>query len=126
MGRAGQDMVSLRALAGASSIIIAVAASASTVENWCSSVAAVLATALVLVSLNYLLWRIWVSSRARRKAAGGGCVGRLPAPVPVLPAWCGFLGGHSLIMKPSKVCFGRLFIVIYFCSIWHQNIKYLL
>lgn len=110
-------MVSLLALAGASSIAAyAAAGCANTVENWCCSVAAVLATAISLVSLKYFLWRIWVvSSRARRKAAGvvvGGSPSRLPAPVPVLPAWCGFLGGHSLIMKPSKVCF-RCFIYVF-------------
>lgn len=119
MGRAKgrKDMVSLLALAGVSSIVAyAAAGCANTVENWCCSVAAVLATALSLVSLKYFLWRIWVvSSRARRKAAGGGSASKLPAPVPVLPAWCGFLGGHSLIMKPSKVCF-RLLVPGYFFS----------
>lgn len=75
------------------------------VESWCFSVAAVFVTTLSLITLNYVAWRIWVSARARRhKAAGrGGSARSLPAPVPVLPAWCGFLGGHSLIIQPSKV-----------------------
>lgn len=112
-----QDMAtSLLAYGGAPiTTTIPAAGTANTVEIWCCSVAAVLGTALALVSLSYLLWRIWVSSRARRKAAGGRSAARsLPAPVPVLPAWCGFLGGHSLIIKPSKVL---IIFLVYFVRV---------
>lgn len=37
----------------------------------------------------------------------------LPTPVPVMPRWLGFFGGHTLLVKPQKV---KSYEVYFTCS----------
>lgn len=61
-------------------------------------------TILALIGSQYIMWRSWEESRARKHVRVPG--GRLPSPVPALPKWLGFIGGHTLLVKPTGV---RLF-----------------
>lgn len=57
---------------------------------------------LAVTILAYTSWKSLESARVRqivRNDAGG----TLPMPAPLLPKWCGFVGGHTLLIKPSKV-----------------------
>lgn len=73
--------------------------------------------AAVLVVLSavtyYVCWRWSENARVRRMAkkranssSGGGpgsAAAELPSPVPVLPRWLPFIGGHTLQLGTEKV-----------------------
>lgn len=56
---------------------------------------------LVAAFLSYLWWWKWTRNRKGFRGAGTGHV--LPSPVPALPAWMGYFGGHTLLIRPEKV-----------------------
>jgi len=67
-----------------------------------------LATAVALALASYFLWWRWLQRLEFLRSSS-----RLPSPLAALPRWFGFIGGHSLLMKPGKVgdrvrCFGPL------------------
>lgn len=58
---------------------------------------------LVALLLSYAWWKSLKSSRASKLITRDGAVPSLPTPAMVLPTWCGFIGGHSLLLKQPKV-----------------------
>ena len=61
------------------------------------------ATAIALgtaTAAGYLWWR-WLESARRRKFVRGSS--KLPSPMPALPNWFGFVGGHTLVFKLGHV-----------------------
>lgn len=64
--------------------------------------------AVVVVSgLTWYVCSRWSKAVRVRRAAESGRAGSssLPSPVPVLPTWLGFLGGHTLQMETEKVTY---------------------
>ncbi|CBN79213.1 cytochrome P450 [Ectocarpus siliculosus] len=59
---------------------------------------------LAWVALSYYWW--WRSSEAARVKnfvrSHSSSDGSLPSPMPALPRWCGFIGGHTLVMQPGE------------------------
>ncbi len=62
--------------------------------------AAKVATALVVAAVGSYYWWKWSEANRRRYRGRSGC---LPSPMPALPRWCGFLGGHALLLQSGKV-----------------------
>lgn len=65
---------------------------------------ATVALAVVSIVTYYLCWRWSETSRLRRMAKGrllGSST--LPSPIPLLPRWIPFIGGHTLQMKRREV-----------------------
>ena len=63
--------------------------------------AALVTTTLAVLTL--LWWRSAEAARVRKTKTSRGGSQVLPSPVPVLPRWLGFLGGHTLLINISKV-----------------------
>jgi len=63
--------------------------------------AASIATALGIAVVSYFYWWKWSEARRRQRFKRGS--GSLPSPMPVLPRWCGFVGGHTLLLEAGKV-----------------------
>ena len=63
---------------------------------------AVLVT-ITLAVLTLLWWWSAEAARARKTKTSRDGSQILPSPVPVLPRWLGFLGGHTLLINISKV-----------------------
>eukprot|EP00752_Nemacystus_decipiens_P014607 g13007.t1 len=64
--------------------------------------AAAIGTAIA-IALAFVWWRRSESIRVQnfvRGSGGQGC--SLPSPMPALPRWCGFAGGHTLNMETGK------------------------
>ena len=61
--------------------------------------------AVVVVStLTCHVCRRWFNARFRSMATSGRTgSSSLPSPVPILPRWLGFIGGHTLQMETAKV-----------------------
>ena len=61
------------------------------------------ALAMIAVIITMLLW--WRSTEATRvrKIVRRDGSQILPTPVPVLPRWLGFFGGHTVLINPPKV-----------------------
>lgn len=65
---------------------------------------ATLALAVVSTLTYYVCWRWSEIARVRRMAKVGRAGSpALPSPVPVLPRWIPFIGGHSLQLETEKV-----------------------
>lgn len=66
-----------------------------------------IATATAIAALSYFAWWRWSESmRARsfvRGSSSGGNISSLPSPMPALPRWCGFIGGHTFALKEGQV-----------------------
>lgn len=76
---------------------------------------ALLAT-LSVVALGYVWWRSSEATRVRKiigttSRSSSSC---LPSPVPFLPRWCGFIGGHTLNISPPKVLTTVLLCIVEF------------
>ncbi|CAM9660900.1 unnamed protein product [Pylaiella littoralis] len=70
--------------------------------NWYEGAAAAsVATTLAVTVLSYLWWKRSENARARNFVRGGPG-STLPSPVPALPRWCGFVGGHTMLIKKGK------------------------
>lgn len=65
---------------------------------WCEGV-------LTVITLVFLWWRSAEASRVRKKVRSSDTK-ILATPVPVLPRWLGFLGGHTLHANLPKVTCG--------------------
>ena len=63
--------------------------------------AALVTTTLAVLTL--LWWRSAEAARVRKTKTSRDGSQILPSPVPVLPRWLGFLGGHTLLINISKV-----------------------
>ncbi|CAN0228567.1 unnamed protein product [Pylaiella littoralis] len=65
---------------------------------------ATLVLATVSTATYYVCWRWSESARVRRMTKSGRAgSSSLPSPVPVLPRWLPFVGGHTLQMKSDKL-----------------------
>ena len=58
---------------------------------------------ITLAVLTLLWWRSAEAARVRKTKTSRDGSQILPSPVPVLPRWLGFLGGHTLLLNISKV-----------------------
>ena len=56
-----------------------------------------------LAVLTLLWWRSAEAARVRKTKTRRDGSQILPSPIPVLPRWLGFLGGHTLLIKIPKV-----------------------
>ena len=78
--------------------------------------AAPVATAVAVTVVSYGVWWRWSESRRVRNFVRGSSSGVnssiLPSPMPALPRWCGFAGGHTLLMKTGKVRFSRPLVLL--------------
>ena len=78
--------------------------------------AAPIATAVAVTVVSYGVWWRWSESRRVRNFVRGSSSGVnssiLPSPMPALPRWCGFAGGHTLLMKTGKVRFSRPLVLL--------------
>ena len=63
--------------------------------------AANVATALAIAACSYYFWWKWSEANRMRRFVRGS--GSLPSPMPALPRWCGFVGGHTFSLKSGKV-----------------------
>lgn len=71
--------------------------------------AATLALVVVSTGTYYVCWRWSEFARVRRMAKSGRAgSSSLPSPVPVLPRWLPFAGGHTLQLESEKVWCVRL------------------
>eukprot|EP00903_Cladosiphon_okamuranus_P016174 g14925.t1 len=65
--------------------------------------AASIAATVAVTVVSYALWWRWSESRrVRNFVRGSGGNSQLPSPMPVLPRWWGFLGGHTLLVRSGK------------------------
>ncbi|CAN0418983.1 unnamed protein product, partial [Ascophyllum nodosum] len=58
---------------------------------------------ITLAVLTLLWWRSAEAARVRKTKTSRDGSQILPSPVPVLPRWLGFLGGHTLLLNISKI-----------------------
>lgn len=59
------------------------------------------AAAGAAVAASYYVWWRWSEASRRREFVRGS--GALPSPMPLLPRWFGFVGGHTLCLEEGQV-----------------------
>lgn len=57
--------------------------------------------ATAAVAASYYVWWRWSEASRRREFVRGSSA--LPSPMPLLPTWFGFFGGHTLRLEEGKV-----------------------
>ena len=63
-------------------------------------VATAIALGTATAAGSYMWWR-WLEFARRKKFVRGSS--KLPSPMPALPNWFGFVGGHTLVFKLGHV-----------------------